>query len=395
MVLVALFNPYAGLNGNNYITIDPSQVPLPAQTQTGTPTTIPAGELFPTLTGRIFEQASNLANNLPSELQTQLPTDAVDIQQFLQAYAKIQAATQLGGVADVPAGCAWHIQIWGNHIYQYDPGGGNNFTFGVLYATPQLVADYWAMGLPTVTTEAIGPGNGTNLTPYNPLNLSETVYTNLNAISTVKAYDDTFTVFMFTKVIGYSCNPPYNEETPVSAIPPPAAPTLPAGLALPVVPQTCPPPIIVSGIVTQAPPGNAGGVSFVPNGEGGYVANITLPNCTCSDGVTPQFQIGNVTSDKTKPVSVTLRTIAPNSYALDFNLPTTPFQMVPITCPVNMLDPVSGNETNEAITAYVPSDGTNDFGVALLLVLEQIAELRAKIGLGVAPIAAAPTGVTS
>jgi hypothetical protein len=165
-------------------------------------------------------------------------------------------------------------------------------------------------------------------------------------------------------------------------IPVPAPLTFPAGVALPVVPGGTSVPVINTGTVSTATPGTAGQITFAKQPDGSLTPAISMPNCVCTDGITPTFDIGVITSDSTKPVSVKLRVIAPNSYLFDMNLPGSMIPFEPLTISLPVWSDDKQTDQQQEVTIYCPSDGTNDSCTAFGWIIEQLLEIRG----GMAPL---------
>jgi len=357
-------------------------VQMNALSSTGSPAVVNAGEIFPATAKTGFVDARQL-QPMPDPTEDDAdPTDPASFNLALQQNALQAAMAEDGNYGQVPPGCTYHIQIYGlpwrmNPNPPYSLGqkdyAGNAFC-GTLYA------DYTDTVFPTFTTDTNLGEEGGNPVP-NPFNLTTMHAAGPNLQYSNPCARNTWD-FLVPVIVGYNCGPQGGGFfRPMAMTAPPPVSLIP-GIPIPAVPKANTP-VINSGVVQTAAPGQAGSITFQKQLDGSLTPTVSMPNCTCADGCNPTIGQGNVTHNNALPSSATVRSTGTCSYVIDFNLPNTGEAMVPIQVTVPITDANTGVESIQTLQVMVPGDGTNDFGAAFMLLLAQILELRYGISPGV------------
>lgn len=369
--------------------VDSGTVPIPARQADGSLTTVPAGQLFPLTATKDWYTTDQLLNGYAAVSNVFDPTDLVSFRVQLKQYALNDYLTRDQFIAQIPDGCSylWELFVQENIFQEPDEP--------VICTSRPAVrksgGTFWTAGPPTwyylgdfITTGGALPDiyqiRRKSVSICDPKTFAMVWSSLLGPPPAVDARIGAMPGSLLFVCIGYNCpgpGPPWSKPTKV---PTQEAPKIDNRVPVPKVPTTCPPPVLVGGVVQTEGPGVPVGVTIAPGKLGTQVISVALPNCACKDGKTPLFAIGKITHDSSKPVSVTItKDVLPDSYLLNFNLPNTVPAFAPIKLTLPIIDPTTGEDKLTPVTLYAPSDGTNDSVGFLGTILEQILELRTSL----------------
>ena len=407
---------------SQYVQLSPHLDPgfLAANPLVVTPATLPI-ELTNILTGRIeYNELGNLYPQLVPPMVVPF-NDALDALQEssgvlpalgsdneIQNFAAMQALHQAlsnYNIGEVQSGCMYRIQIFGTpSLWLPIQSAPNTYNFENVADDDwlnELMYDYTALVVPQVKTNYAPPSSyvvggityNYGASHFQYLNSASGMpagvqHGSLEGVSTQQLLNDQHERYnLQVVVIGKNCTPPYaGDMDPMTGILPPPAITLPGGVSMNVpAPGNCPPSTIIGGSIMPAAPGQPATVNFVQTPNGQQQMNLTLPNCTCKDGITPTFSAGKLTQIAAIGLKIALRVIAPEVYAMDINVPPSVIPFTELTLQVPRTNLSTGKTELTQYTVHCPSDGTNDMADFLSVLLQQILEIRGGKGLNTTP----------
>jgi len=378
--------PFTGNEASTVQAITPGAVPIPVQNADGSFSLSAAQNIFPTQSVPQFQLQANIGNSLATKNPVADVFNPGGMQQALINTYLNNIEQNVFVFGTKKAGCKYKIEVYARRFnYTYNEPDCKLYLFIYDVLPSFLVQTYYAEELPVIkkTLSLILPPYSAMCYGFKYLLKANIIipappdspeYPNPYAMASAQA--SLFDVQVIATA--QNCLTPQTPagDKPLTAIPPATAPTIPAQLPAIPKPGSCTPCVIEGGAVTTAPPGQAGAITFVPSANGTYTANVAMPNCTCKDGVTPTLSTGIITANANLPLSVKLRQVGSNAYALDMNIPPSVPAFVPLTVSLPYTDQVTGIEGTRPVTLYAPSDGTNDCATAFGWILEQLLELR-------------------
>jgi len=354
-----------------------ASVNVPAETVDGTIKMVPYGILCPVSSTPTWTTNYQSQPLFPANAEI----DLFNPQNSAATLGNYQYQVQNPANDQIPAAVApacYRLQIYGDHLRgnPYDYSGNKGTEYDLVPPAGRLLFDAVTTYSATIVESSFGLEGG----KLDGIVFSDPTKPEQSLAAFLGYPDD---IVINARIVCYQADCAGQASTGgykyLTAIPAPTLPTIPATLPLPAAIATSPCPAIVGGTVTAAAPGTAGGITFTLGANGTYVANVSMPSCSCADGATPTFQVGNVTTNAQLPVSVKLRALSQNNYALDFNLPPQSLPFVPLTLPLPVFNSATGQDETQSVTVYCPQDGTNDLTGAIGIILAQLLELRAGI----------------
>ena len=372
--------------GQQPVLVQPAQVPVPAILPDGSRGMVPAGQLFPTQTSPFWEDQNTFAANASPSDGVFDPTLVGSVSEFLANQYRLMYGAQYGMLSFGTAAPTAHFELYFQRWFQ-DPAP----PFNCVHWHPENVYVYtqcWN-GRRWVAFDSASPPVIVPYTFYqHQPGCAPGYFAGQNFVTTAPVYNYDFDpqcggAALSSGVIlrsgtwsGPNATGDYTPEVP---IPQPPAVTLKGGIDYPVAPQPCPPPVLVGGAFAIAPAGTAGSIVFVPGLNGTQIANVTLPDCQCTDGKTPVFFIQSVTWNPQLPLSVTLVPLSPTNYGFNFNMPPAMLPLVELALQIPLWDVATQQDLLQNVSIWCQQDGVNDQSGAFGLIIEQLLELRGKI----------------
>lgn len=279
MLLALLPNRWNGLTGQNVL-LQPGLVQLYAKTDDGSffGTTQHAGDIFPTLCGKVWDNNVNAGTGIMQLPELAPPFNPDDMRREFLAFTKIQAMARAGMLGELCAGGSYHWRVycdpWDFGIHY--PGGCYKFYYPDSEHT--LLYDYYSEEYPDIRLEQVdlyGYCLGEGLT-------HEVVHNLPSGTPVLTLYGDNQVDNLVVECLGQRCpgmGGNYNDMTPIAE---PRAILLKGHIDYPIYVNTAPPPTLTGGNIENVGNNQPGYIHLVPAGDG-YRLDLGVP-CPCSDG---------------------------------------------------------------------------------------------------------------
>jgi len=360
MPTLVWLNPYDQIR-----LVDPGRVllkdPSPAY-----PYPLYARDLYPHLTAPTWETPEQFQANYADQAGLFDPsgTDA-EIRSFLQGEARKFEASQTAN--QIPDGACLHIKIYGNYwFWDHNPTYTECWYNYNGFGNPRVIYDYWSTEYPIFDTKYY-PGffcNGGDAT------LQGSKVINLPPDTFALAFGPDYWHKDHVEIVEWKpdCALQGGVQNPMP-IPPPAKPTLVAGVPLPAEPPRTNPPVLHGGVTVNTGP-LPGYVQMNPELDGSYSGNLGVP-CPCVDG-----QPGPPGADGAQGPPGPAGADGPPGADGQPGPPGADLMLKEYIYRTRERDPQTGNLVDVDTPIWVPADLQNDSGSAFWLIYRYLENLK-------------------